>query len=73
MLAVLREREERTVGSLAEETRLAVKTVSRNLRLLEQAGLLLSRRQGIYICYRLSDSMPRFVRQTIDELPAVAR
>lgn len=59
------------MGALAEELRLSVKTVSRNLRLLERAGLVASEPQGIYVYYALNPGAPRFARQAIDALTTV--
>ena len=67
MLSMLRAGE-RHVGGLAEETRLPFKTVSRNLRLMERSGVVLSRRQGIYIYYRLSDGILRFAVDAIETM-----
>lgn len=46
---------ERSVEALAERAGLSVANASQHLRLLRQAGLLASRRDGKHILYRLSD------------------
>ena len=46
---------ERSVESLAERARLQIGNASQHLRLMRQAGLLVSRRDGKRIFYRLSD------------------
>jgi len=46
---------ERSVDALAERMGLPVANVSQHLRLMRQAGLLVSRRSGKHIHYRLSD------------------
>lgn len=57
MLLALRRRELH-VGALAEELRIPLKTVSRNLRLLERAGMVLSEvRQG-RVFYRVNPEAP---------------
>ena len=66
MLAMLRRRKELHVGALADVMRLPIKTVSRNLRLLERAGLVLSDRRGVFVCYRLISGAPQFVRLAIE-------
>ncbi len=46
---------ERSVESLAERAALSIGNASQHLRLMRQAGLLVSRRDGKRILYRLSD------------------
>lgn len=47
---------ERSVEALAESAGLSVANASQHLRLMRQAGLLVSRRDGKRILYRLSDT-----------------
>ncbi len=58
ILGVLRRSGQIHVGALAEELRLPLKTVSRNLRLLERARLVLSDQHGVYVYYRLNPDAP---------------
>jgi rhodanese-related sulfurtransferase len=61
---------EKTVETLARESSTPVKSTSAHLRVLRQARLVDSRREGTYIYYRLaSDGVTRFLR----ELQALAR
>jgi rhodanese-related sulfurtransferase/DNA-binding transcriptional ArsR family regulator len=46
---------ERSVESLAERAGLSTASASQHLRLMRQAGLLASRRDGRHVLYRLSD------------------
>jgi rhodanese-related sulfurtransferase len=46
---------ERTVDSLAKETGLSVANASQHLLALRDAGLVESRKQGLFVHYRLSD------------------
>jgi ArsR family transcriptional regulator len=46
---------ERSVEALAESAKLSVANASQHLRLMRRAGLLVSRRDGKHILYRLSD------------------
>jgi len=46
---------EKSVEALAERANLPVANASQHLRLMRQAGLLASRREGKFIFYRLSD------------------
>jgi DNA-binding transcriptional ArsR family regulator/rhodanese-related sulfurtransferase len=46
---------ERGVESLAAETELSVANASQHLQALRQAGLVESRRQGVFVHYRLAD------------------
>ncbi len=54
---------EKTVEALAEHSAAAIKNVSSHLRVLRQARLVETRRDGTYIYYRLADGdVGRFVR-----------
>lgn len=54
---------EKTVESLAEQSTAGIKNVSAHLRVLRQARLVETRREGTYIYYRLADQdVSRFVR-----------
>lgn len=46
---------ERTVDSLATETGLSLANASQHLQVLRQAGLVESRKHGLFVSYRLSD------------------
>jgi DNA-binding transcriptional ArsR family regulator/rhodanese-related sulfurtransferase len=46
---------ERTVESLARETELSIANASQHLQALRQAALVESRRQGLFVYYRLAD------------------
>lgn len=46
---------EKSVDALAERANLPIANASQHLRLMRQAGLLVSRREGKFIFYRLSD------------------
>lgn len=70
MLAMAHRRGTLHVGAVADATRLPIKTVSRNLRLLERAGLILSDRRGAFVCYRLDPRLPQFPRVAIDAVGA---
>lgn len=54
ILELLAQRE-RSVETLAERAGLSIANASQHLRLMRQAGLLASRRDGKHILYRLSD------------------
>lgn len=47
--------DERSVDALADQARLSVANASQHLQLLRRAGLLVSRRDGKRVLYRLSD------------------
>jgi DNA-binding transcriptional ArsR family regulator/rhodanese-related sulfurtransferase len=46
---------ERTVESLAKETEMTIANTSQHLQALRQAGLIESRKDGLYVHYRLAD------------------
>jgi rhodanese-related sulfurtransferase len=61
---------EKTVEQLVEQSATPLKNTSAHLRVLRQARLVETRREGAYVYYRLaSDDVARFVR----ELQALAR
>ena len=54
---------EKTVEALAEQSAAGIKNASAHLRVLRQARLVETRREGTYIVYRLADGdVSRFVR-----------
>ncbi len=55
MLACLAERKELCVCEFQELLGLSQPTVSRHLRILEEAGFLKSRREGQWVIYRLKE------------------
>ncbi len=65
MLATVRRQRELHVSALAEQLRLPMKTVSRNLRLLERAGLMQSDQRRGYVFYRLDTDAPSFTAAVI--------
>jgi len=68
MLATVRRQREMHVSGLAEQLRLPVKTVSRNLRLLERAGLMHSDQRQGFVFYRLSPHAPAFAKIMLEAL-----
>lgn len=68
MLVTLKRRHELHVGALADEIRISLKTVSRNLRLLERAGLVVSEPRGGYVFYRIGDEIPLLARKVLTAL-----
>jgi rhodanese-related sulfurtransferase/DNA-binding transcriptional ArsR family regulator len=55
---------EKTVETLAEQSGTAVKNTSAHLRVLRQARLVETRREGLFVFYRLADDdVLRFVRE----------
>src|SRR5262245_44114148 len=54
---------EKTVETLAEQASIGIKNASAHLRVLRQARLVDTRREGTYVYYRLPDAdVARFVR-----------
>jgi len=68
MLAAVRRHGDIHVSALAEHLRLPVKTVSRNLRLLERAGLMHSDPRQGFVFYRLSPHAPAFAKIMLEAL-----
>jgi len=71
----------RTVEALADQAELGVSNTSQHLKLLREAGLVESSKQGLYVTYRLTgDDVARFVvgmhglaRTHLAELPVAVR
>ncbi|MEO8619553.1 MAG: metalloregulator ArsR/SmtB family transcription factor [bacterium] len=59
---------ERTVGDLMDATELGQSLVSHHLRVLRQAGLVITRRDGRWIYYRTAQPAVASVRLTLHEL-----
>jgi DNA-binding transcriptional ArsR family regulator len=59
---------DRSVGQLAAELPISRPAVSRHLRLLKQAGLVVDRAEGTRRLYRLHDRGIEAVRQYLDEV-----
>lgn len=45
-------------------------SVSQHLRRLKEAGLVTSRRQGMWVIYHLADELPPYAAAAIDALPS---
>jgi ArsR family transcriptional regulator, arsenate/arsenite/antimonite-responsive transcriptional repressor len=67
VIAALMERDELCVCQLNEMLRLAGATVSRHMSILQNAGLVMSRKDGRWVYYRLADPFPGLLRQWLTE------
>jgi ArsR family transcriptional regulator len=65
VIAALKEHSELCVCQLTEMLGLATPTVSRHMSVLQQAGLVDSRKDGRWILYHLSESFPPLLLQWI--------
>jgi DNA-binding transcriptional ArsR family regulator len=68
-------RGERSVGELAQQLPISRPAVSRHLRLLKQAGLVVDRREGVRNIYALGEDGIEAIRGYLIEVwePALAR
>ncbi|HDY86303.1 hypothetical protein LCGC14_0989760 [marine sediment metagenome] len=64
-LVLLQQEGELCVCELTHALALAQPVISRHLAQLKAAGLLLSRRQGLWVYYRVSDALPEWATQVI--------
>jgi len=64
-LVLLEQEGELCVCELTHALALAQPVISRHLAQLKEAGLLLSRRQGLWVYYRVSDKLPEWITQVI--------
>jgi len=64
-LVLLMQEGELCVCELTYALALAQPVISRHLAQLKQAGLLLSRRQGLWVYYRISDRLPEWISEVI--------
>ncbi|MCL5036739.1 MAG: metalloregulator ArsR/SmtB family transcription factor [Chloroflexi bacterium] len=67
VIAALMEQKELCVCQITEMLQLATATVSRHLRVLQNARLVQNRKDERWVYYRLADSFPEFLRQWISE------
>ena len=56
-----------TVGGVAEHIKLSFKATSKHLILLEQAGVLIKSKESLYVRYKITVPISRFVRATHDQ------
>ncbi len=64
-LVLLDQEGELCVCELTHALALAQPVISRHLGQLKEAGLLLSRRQGLWVYYRVSNTLPEWATQLI--------
>ena len=64
-LVLIKQVGELCVCELTHSLGLAQPVISRHLAQLKTAGLLLSRRQGLWIYYRINDDLPEWIKETI--------
>lgn len=64
-LVLLQQEGELCVCELTYALSLAQPVISRHLAQLKEAGLLVSRRQGLWVYYRVSDALPEWAMQLI--------
>lgn len=64
-LVLLEQEGELCVCELTHALGLVQPVISRHLGQLKEAGLLLSRRQGLWVYYRVCDHLPEWVRGVI--------
>lgn len=67
LVLLLRERGELCVCSLCSALAAPQPKISRHLAMLRASGLLLARRQGKWVHYRLSPQMPAWAAQVIEQ------
>jgi DNA-binding transcriptional ArsR family regulator len=70
MLRVLKKRRELHVGALADEVEIPLKTVSRNLRLMERTGLLVSETRAGRVFYRVGSELSPFAGKLVGAISA---
>jgi len=75
LVCLIAEREEVCVCDLVDSLGAPQSTISRHLGQLRQCGLVLARRDGTWMHYRLNPDLPRWTREAIDTLrtPAAAQ
>ena len=68
ILALLFEERELTVGNIGEELNMRLPRVSRNLSVLENVGLVRSRRKSNRVLYSLNRALPRVFHRRLLKL-----
>ncbi|MBI5465736.1 MAG: winged helix-turn-helix transcriptional regulator [Candidatus Kerfeldbacteria bacterium] len=69
IISLLRGRAEMSVGEIAQQLKLSLKSTSRHLLLLEQVGLLNREQRGLEVFYSLNSKL-RVFGSTISQLTA---
>jgi len=64
-LILIQQLDELCVCELTHSLKLAQPVISRHLAQLKKAGLVLSRRQGVWIYYRINDNLPEWINDVI--------
>ena len=64
-LVLINQLDELCVCELTHALGLAQPVISRHLAQLKEAGLLLARRQGLWVYYRINDNIPEWVSSVI--------
>jgi len=67
IVLLLREMGERCVCDLCSALEQSQPKISRHLAMLRESGLLLDRKQGKWVYYRLSPHMPSWAAQVIEQ------
>jgi len=65
-LILIHQMNELCVCELTHSLELAQPVISRHLAQLKEAGLLLARKQGLWVYYRVNDDLPTWVNNVID-------
>lgn len=68
IVLLLLEQKELCVCELTQVLELSQPKISRHLAILRESGLLLGRKSGIWVHYRLSPSMPRWAKGALSNL-----
>ncbi len=65
-LVLIKQFDELCVCELTHALALAQPVISRHLAQLKEAGLLVSRRQGLWIYYRIHSELPEWINKVIE-------
>ena len=68
IVALLKRRNEATVGDIAEHIKLSPTSTSKHLNILARADILDKRQQGLEVYYFLGEKIPMIIQSTITRL-----
>ena len=68
IVALLKKRDEATVGDIAEHIKLSFTSTSKHLNILAQTNILDKRQQGLEVFYSLGQNIPGITQSAIAQL-----
>lgn len=68
ILQEIKRHRERSVGVLAKHVRLSIQTTSKHIAVLSAANIIVPKRSGMNVFYRIADDLPTAAKRVLDLL-----